>query len=184
MYRLFARPGWGSALVETQLAWYCLPYEIEDLDDLFKSTTARERLRLVNPLAQVPTLLLPDGQVLTESAAITLHLADATQSADLVPGPGEKRLSRCQRLPDLHLRRRSRSLRRGRSSAAGFRDERRRLSREIMAAGRSGSRCAMVVGAAVFRPRHLYRRNDPLAAAARLVRGGMPAPLRGRTQSG
>ena len=89
MYRLFARPGWGSALVETQLAWYCLPYEIEDLDDLFKSTTARERLRLVNPLAQVPTLLLPDGQVLTESAAITLHLADATQSADLVPGPGE-----------------------------------------------------------------------------------------------
>jgi GST-like protein len=89
MYRLFARPGWGSALVETQLAWYCLPYEIEDVDDLFKSTTARERLRPVNPLAQVPTLLLPDGQVMTESAAITLHLADAMQSADLVPGPGE-----------------------------------------------------------------------------------------------
>ena len=89
MYRLFARPGWGSALVETQLAWYCLPYEIEDLDDLFKSTAARERLRPVNPLAQVPTLLLPDGQVLTESAAITLHLADATQSSDLIPGPSE-----------------------------------------------------------------------------------------------
>jgi GST-like protein len=89
MYRLFARPGWGSALVETQLAWYGLPYEIEDLDDLFKSTAARERLRPVNPLAQVPTLLLPDGQVLTESAAITLHLADATQSSDLIPGPDE-----------------------------------------------------------------------------------------------
>ena len=89
MYKLFARPGWGSVLVEAQLAWYGLPYEIEDLDDLFKSTEARERLRPVNPLAQVPTLMLPDGQVLTESAAITLHLADATQSADLVPGPGE-----------------------------------------------------------------------------------------------
>lgn len=192
MYRLFARPGWGSALVETQLAWYCLPYEIEDLDDLFKSTTARERLRLVNPLAQVPTLLLPDGQVLTESAAITLHLADATQSADLVPGPGENARPAFLRwlvflvanvyptftYADDPARCRARS------SAAGFRDERRRLSREIMAAGRSGSRCAMVVGAAVFRPRHLYRRNDPLAAAARLVRGGMPAPLRGRTQSG
>jgi GST-like protein len=35
MYRLFARPGWGSALVEAQLAWYGLPYEIENLDDLF-----------------------------------------------------------------------------------------------------------------------------------------------------
>ena len=89
MYRLFARPGWGSALVETQFAWYGLPYEIEDLDDLFKWTAARERLRPVNPLAQVPTLLLPDGQVLTESAAITRHLADATQSSDLIPGPSE-----------------------------------------------------------------------------------------------
>ena len=89
MYRLFARPGWGSVLVEAQLAWYDLPYEIEDLDDLFKSTEARERLRPVNPLAQVPTLMLPDGQVLTESAAITLHLADATQTVDLVPAPGE-----------------------------------------------------------------------------------------------
>jgi len=89
MYRLFARPGWGSVLVEAQLAWYGLPYEVEDLDDLFKSTEARERLRPVNPLAQVPTLVLPDGQVLTESAAITLHLVDATQSTDLVPALGE-----------------------------------------------------------------------------------------------
>jgi GST-like protein len=90
MYKLFARPGWGSVLVETQLAWYGLHCEIEDLDDLFASAAARERLRPVNPLAQVPTLLLPDGQILTESAAITLHLADATRSADLVPGPSEE----------------------------------------------------------------------------------------------
>jgi GST-like protein len=89
MYKLFARPGWGSVLVETQLAWYGLAYEIEDLDDLFKSAGARQRLRSVNPLAQVPTLLLPDGQVLTESAAITFHLADTARSADLVPGPVE-----------------------------------------------------------------------------------------------
>ena len=126
MYRVFARPGWGSVLVEAQLAWYGLPYEIEDLDDLFKSTDARERLRPVNPLAQVPTLVLPDGQVLTESAAITLHLVDATQSTDLVPALGENVrpaflrwliFSRGQHLPDLHLRGRSRSLCRGRSSA-------------------------------------------------------------------
>jgi Transposase, Mutator family len=37
----------------------------------------KRRTHVVNPLAQVPTLLLPHGQVLTESAAITLHLADA-----------------------------------------------------------------------------------------------------------
>jgi GST-like protein len=89
MYKLFARPGWGSVLVEAQLVWYGLAHEIEDLGDLFKSAEARDRLRPVNPLAQVPTLVLPDGQVMTESAAITLHLADATASADLVPGPRE-----------------------------------------------------------------------------------------------
>jgi GST-like protein len=89
MYKLFARPGWGSALVEAQLAWYGLPYEIEEVDDLFKSAAAREAVRPANPLAQVPTLILPDGQVMTESAAITLHLADIAASADLVPAPGE-----------------------------------------------------------------------------------------------
>lgn len=88
MYKLFGRPGWGSTLVEAQLAWYRLPYDVEDLDDLFKSAAARERLSSVNPLAQVPTLVLPDGQVMTESAAITLHLADVTGSSDLVPMTG------------------------------------------------------------------------------------------------
>lgn len=88
MYKLFGRPGWGSTLVEAQLAWYGLPYEVEDFDDLFKSAAARERLSAINPLAQVPTLVLPNGRVMTESAAVTLHLADVTGSHELVPGPG------------------------------------------------------------------------------------------------
>src|SRR5215469_11383426 len=89
MYRLFARPGWGSVLVEAQLAWYGLGYETEDVDDLFASAAAREMLRPINPLAQVPTLLLPDGQVMTESAAITLYLAETTGRQGLVPATGE-----------------------------------------------------------------------------------------------
>jgi GST-like protein len=89
MYKLYARPGWGSALVEAQLAWYGLPFELDEVDDLFKSAEARAKLQPANPLAQVPTLLLPDGQVMTESAGITLHLADVTSRRDLVPTPGE-----------------------------------------------------------------------------------------------
>ena len=89
MYKLFARPGWGSAIVEAQLAWYGLPFETDDVDDLFKSAAARGRLQPANPLAQVPTLILPDGQVMTESAAITLHLADVTGRDDLVPGASD-----------------------------------------------------------------------------------------------
>ena len=89
MYKLYARPGWGSVLAEAQLAWYGLDYDIEDVDDLFASTAAREHLAAVNPLAQIPTLILPDGEVMTEGAAITLHLADTAMSRDLVPAPGE-----------------------------------------------------------------------------------------------
>jgi GST-like protein len=89
MYKLFARPGWGSTLTEVQLAWYGLPYEVVDVDDLFASAAAREHLSAVNPVAQVPTLVLPGGDIMTESAAITLYLADVAQSAALVPAPGE-----------------------------------------------------------------------------------------------
>src|SRR3954452_16845680 len=89
MYKLYARPGWGSALVEAQLAWYGLPFKLDEVEDLFQSEAARLKLQPANPLAQVPTLILPDGQVITESAAITLHLADVTGSHALVPAPGE-----------------------------------------------------------------------------------------------
>jgi GST-like protein len=85
MYKLYARPGWGSVLTEAQLAWYGLEYATEEVDDLFVSAAAREKLSQINPLAQLPTLILGDGQVMTESAAITLHLADVTGSAELVP---------------------------------------------------------------------------------------------------
>lgn len=84
---LHGRTGWGSTIVEAQLAWYGLPYRFEDSGDLLASAQARERLEPLNPLAQVPVLVLPDGQVMTESAAITLHLADLTGRDDLVPHP-------------------------------------------------------------------------------------------------
>lgn len=89
MFKLFGRPGWGSVMVEAQLALYGLDYTIEDVDDPFKSAEARAELQPYNPLAQLPTLILPDGQVMTESAAITLHLADVTGSDALVPAPGD-----------------------------------------------------------------------------------------------
>jgi GST-like protein len=93
MYTLFGRPGWGSVLVEAQLAWFNLPYVIEEVDDLFESAAARERLSAINPVAQLPTLVTPDGSVMTESAAITLHLADVTTGDSLVPSVGPARSS-------------------------------------------------------------------------------------------
>ena len=89
MYTLYGSPGWGSVLVEAQLAWYGLPTGHEEVGNLFKDAASRERLARVNPLAQIPTLVLPDGTVMTESAAITLLLADVAGSTDLVPPPGD-----------------------------------------------------------------------------------------------
>ena len=34
MYRLYARAGWGSVLVESQLAWYGLKYQLEAMIDI------------------------------------------------------------------------------------------------------------------------------------------------------
>jgi GST-like protein len=45
----------------------------------------RTRLLSLNPLGQVPTLVLDDGSVLTESAAIVLHLHDVAPAAGLLP---------------------------------------------------------------------------------------------------
>jgi len=88
MHTLYARDGWGSAIVEAQLEWYGIDFQRQVVGDLLSSSEAREELVPLNRIAQVPTLLLPDGRVMTESAAITLHLADVTGSEDLVPGPG------------------------------------------------------------------------------------------------
>ena len=84
---LWQTEGWGSAIVEVQAVLYGLPLRLEAAGDLFEDSAARDRLAAVNPLCQIPTMLLPGGAVMTESAAITLHLADLTGSDVLVPGP-------------------------------------------------------------------------------------------------
>jgi GST-like protein len=85
-FTLYGRPGWGSVIVEAQLEFLGLAYDYREVGDLFETAGARDALLPHNPLAQLPTLILPNGEVMTESAAITLHLADLTGRDDLVPG--------------------------------------------------------------------------------------------------
>ncbi len=93
-YTLYGRPGWGSAIVEAQLVWYGLPFTVEPVGDLLRDPGSRRKLEAINPLAQLPTLVMPPvpgiegGTVMSESAAITLLLADVTGKDSLVPGPG------------------------------------------------------------------------------------------------
>jgi GST-like protein len=76
--------GGGSAIVELMLAAAKIPFERIDLEweDLGPGSAT---LRNVNPLGQIPTLMLEDRSVLTESAAMTLWIGDRTPEAGLVP---------------------------------------------------------------------------------------------------
>jgi GST-like protein len=84
---LYAVRGWGSTLAEAMLTWCGVPFRLEDVDGFDKPGPARDKLLAANPLAQVPTLILPDGTVMTESAAIALHLAEQHPNAGLAPQP-------------------------------------------------------------------------------------------------
>ncbi len=90
-WRLYGVPGWGSTLAEAALAWAGTAYEFIDVEGFDAPGPARERLLEVNKLARVPTLVLPDGRVLSESAAIVLHLADLDSRNGLAPPPGDPR---------------------------------------------------------------------------------------------
>jgi GST-like protein len=87
-YTLLASKGCGSAVVEACLEIAGLECVVEELD-YGKPGPARDRLLALNPLAQVPTLILPDGSVMTESAAMVLHVADVAPAAGLAPPPGD-----------------------------------------------------------------------------------------------
>lgn len=81
---LFAAKGGGSAIIEAQLDIIGVAYERRYLawDELHD---ADGELARINPMREVPTLVLPDGSVLTESAAITLWLGAKYPESGLVP---------------------------------------------------------------------------------------------------
>lgn len=87
-YHLIASKSTGSMIVEAALALARLPHEVEMIPYV-EPGPQRDRLLALNPLGQVPTLLLPDGRIMTESAAIILHIADQAPQAGLVPAAAD-----------------------------------------------------------------------------------------------
>ncbi|MBA3485320.1 MAG: glutathione S-transferase family protein [Pirellulales bacterium] len=84
MFKLYAKKGAGSAAVEAVLAICGASYEIVDLQR-DPSWAFPTRLNQLNPRGEVPTLILADNSVMTESAAILIHLADVFPQANLAP---------------------------------------------------------------------------------------------------
>ncbi|KAF8605913.1 hypothetical protein BDV93DRAFT_604922 [Ceratobasidium sp. AG-I] len=76
-YVLFHAKGCGSVFPLVVLRALNIPHELVTCD--FQETTRKEgpnytRLLEVNPLVQFPTLITPEGSVMTEMAAIVLYL--------------------------------------------------------------------------------------------------------------
>jgi glutathione S-transferase len=85
MYKLYARKGAGSAAIEALLALLGVPSEIIDVPKT-ETGAAPGWFLALNPRGEVPALQLPDGSVMTESAAMMIYLADAHSAAGLAPG--------------------------------------------------------------------------------------------------
>ncbi len=87
-YILYARRGWGSAITEAALTLTGLPFALSGARG--EPGKGIPPLKEINPLGQWPTLICPDGAVMTESAAILFHLDDVAPKAGLVPGKRAK----------------------------------------------------------------------------------------------
>lgn len=83
---LYGSPSTASLVVHWLLLELDVPFELHLLDFDRREQKSPEYLTL-NPAGRVPTLLI-DGQVLTEAAAICLHLADLHPGSGLLPPPG------------------------------------------------------------------------------------------------
>ena len=86
MYHLYGSQGTGSAIVEIALEYCQLAYRRIEAAP-WEDSPGREALARLNPLLQIPTLQLPDGSILTESAAILIHLGLEFPDSGLLPAP-------------------------------------------------------------------------------------------------
>ena len=84
MYTLYGKNGSGSAAIEIALAIVGVPSRIVETATWEQNDAYAELLKL-NPLGQIPTLALPDGSALSESAAILTHLGLAHPESSLLP---------------------------------------------------------------------------------------------------
>lgn len=89
-YVLYGTRGSGSAIVEIALRMCgqsCRTVHASSWED----GSAQADLRRLNPLMQIPTLRTPEGDVITESGAILMHLGLRFPDAHLLGGTPQRR---------------------------------------------------------------------------------------------
>jgi GST-like protein len=84
MWTLFGSNGSGSAAVEAALLRCAVPFR-RVVASTWEPGPGLDELLGVNALGQIPTLQFDDGQVMTESAAILIHLGLMFPQSGLLP---------------------------------------------------------------------------------------------------
>ena len=88
-YRIYGAAGSGSVPVEAPLTLIGAPYEVVVDAPTWEGDHQRDRVAPVNPMRQLPVVIAPDGEVMTESAAILIWLAERHPQAGLAPAAGD-----------------------------------------------------------------------------------------------
>jgi len=83
-FTVYGAAGSGSMPVEATLTLLGLPYRVVEAPT-WEGDVERDKVAPVNPMRQLPALVTPDGETLTESAAILIWLADRHPDAALAP---------------------------------------------------------------------------------------------------
>ena len=87
-YLVYGQKGSGSVPVEATLLLLGEPYDVIERNPEENSRVrgvTSEQMAQINPMRQVPALVLPDGELMTESAAILTYLADSHPTSRLSP---------------------------------------------------------------------------------------------------
>ena len=96
MFTLYGDLGSGAFSAEAALAEVGAPYAFE-LVSLEKNEQRQPSFLAINPSGKMPALKLSEGEIVTESAAILLTIADNFPQARLLPPQGGKERAQAYR---------------------------------------------------------------------------------------
>lgn len=85
---LYGAVGGGSVPVEAAMTLMGLSYKVVETLT-WEGAAEQDKVAAVNPMRQIPALVLPSGAVMTESAAILMWLAEQRPQARLAPAPDD-----------------------------------------------------------------------------------------------
>ncbi|MBX7249766.1 MAG: glutathione S-transferase family protein [Caulobacteraceae bacterium] len=90
-YTVYGAAGSGSVPVEAAMTLLGLDYQVVEGATWTHDPAILARVEAVNPLKQIPAVVTPGGETLTESAAILTWLADSHPESRLSPAVDDPR---------------------------------------------------------------------------------------------